>query len=147
MPLTGRAVRVRASPMEAAMAMANRAATTAASRAPGPVGGPDDLVLIRETLLREPLGGRTWRAALVNRGAALYAGVAIEIRFLDRTGAVVGRLVRRAERLAPGSELDLQSRLPAGAAAARVHALRWSAGGRPVEAGPGPLRTYGDGRH
>lgn len=96
----------------------------------------DDLILTRSQLIREPLGGRTWRGALTNQGDRVYAGVAIEIRFLDRNGRAVGGLGGRADRLAPGGLLDLQSRAPAGAVGVRIESLRWTAGGTPHQRGP-----------
>jgi hypothetical protein len=95
-----------------------------------------DVVLSRSQLVREPLGGRTWRGELTNRGDRLYADVAVEIRFLDRSGRAVGGLGGRAARLAPGAGLELQSRLPAGATGLRIEALRWMADGGRVELGP-----------
>lgn len=96
----------------------------------------DELVLSRDQLVREPLGGRTWRGTLSNRGDGLCAAVAVEIRFLDRNGRVVGGFSGRAERLAPGGGLELQSRLPAGATGLQIQSLRWTTGGKRVERGP-----------
>lgn len=103
----------------------------------------DDIVLIRSQLVREPLGGRTWRGALTNPGDRLYADVVIEIRFLDRNGRAVGRLGGRADRLAPGARLDLQSRAPAGATSLRIESLRWTADGARVERGPWAAWVFG----
>ena len=92
--------------------------------------------LIRDELRSEPLGGRTWRGALANLGGGLCAELSVEIHFLDETGAAVGGFARRTDRLAPGSELVLQSRLPSRAAAMRLQALGWTAGGGVVTLGP-----------
>lgn len=105
--------------------------------------GRDDVVLSRSQLVREPLGGRTWRGALTNRGDRLYADVAVEIRFLDRNGRAVGGLGGRADRLAPGGRLDLQSRAPAGAVGLRVQSLRWTAEGEEIERGPWEVWAVG----
>lgn len=93
---------------------------------PAALGENGEVGLVRGQLLREPLGGRTWRAALANRTAGLCLEVAVEIRFLDRAGSTVGGLRRRAARLPPGSELELQSRLPPAATEVRLHSLRWT---------------------
>ncbi|MBI2261784.1 MAG: hypothetical protein HYU62_08990 [Caulobacterales bacterium] len=131
MPITRLRVRVAAI-MDGVMAMAMKAAVAA------PMTGShrDDLALSREQLVREPLGGRTWRGTLTNRGDGLCAAVAVEIRFLDRNGRAMGGFSGRAERLAPGGGLELQSRLPAGAAGLQIQSLRWTAGGDRVERGP-----------
>ena len=96
--------------------------------------------LIRDELHSEPLGGRTWRGALANLGGGLCAEVSVEIQFLDAAGALVGGFARRTDRLAPGSELVLQSRLPSRAAAMQLQALGWTAGGAVVALGPRPPR-------
>ena len=103
----------------------------------------DDLILTRSQLVREPLGGRTWRGALTNRGDRLYAEVAIDIRFLDRNGRAVGGLGGRADRLAPGGLLELQSRTPVGAVGLRIEALRWTVDGMRRERGPGVAWVFG----
>lgn len=88
---------------------------------------PDAVALTRSQLVEEPLGGRTWRGALTNLGDRLFTGVTVEIRFIDRDGRAAGGLTGRAERLAPGAGLELQSRLKPGATGLRVGSLRWSA--------------------
>lgn len=109
--------------------------------------GRGGVVLTRSQLVREPLGGRTWRGALTNRTDRLCTDVAVEIRFLDRSGRAVGGLGGRAERLAPGAGLDLQSRAPAGTTGLRIQVLRWTADGEGVERGPHEPRVVAeDGR-
>lgn len=87
------------------------------------------IALTRSQLVEEPLGGRTWRGALTNLGDRHYTGLMVEIRFVDRDGRAAGGLNGRAERLAPGAALELQSRLPTGAAGLRIGSLRWMADG------------------
>ncbi|CAN7364755.1 FxLYD domain-containing protein [Brevundimonas sp. LjRoot202] len=113
-------------------------ASTAAWAACAPIIGRrrDELALSRDQLVREPLGGRTWRGALTNHGDGLCAAVAIEIRFLDRNGRAMGGFSGRIERLAPGGGLELQSRLPAGATGLQIQSLRWTTGGDRIERGP-----------
>ena len=105
-----------------------------------------DVVLTRSQLVREPLGGRTWRGALTNLGDRPHADVAVDIRFLDRTGRAVGGLGGRADGLAPGAALVLQSRLPAGATGLRIETLRWTADGGRVELGPYEAWAVGEDR-
>ena len=88
---------------------------------------PDAVALTRSQLVEEPLGGRTWRGAVTNHGDRLYTRLTVEIRFVDRDGRAAGGLSGRAERLAPGAGLELQSRLPTGAAGLRIGSLQWSA--------------------
>lgn len=167
MPLTVAPGRVEASLMEAGKAMANTveiagertarpwwiapAGTVAVLAA---VGGPiwalhaadrrDDLVLSRNEVMQEALGGRTWFGALANAADGAVANVSVHIRFHDRDGRPVGTpLSARAPRLAPGAVLHLQARLPAGATGLRIQALRWTAAGRTVELGPAPPLPFG----
>jgi len=167
MPLTVAPGRVEASLMEAGKAMANTveiaggrtarpwwiapAGTVAVLAA---VGGPiwalhaadrrDDVVLGRNEVMQEALGGRTWFGALVNAADGAVANVSVHIRFHDRDGRPVGTpLSARAARLAPGAIMHLQARLPAEATGLRIQALRWTAGGRPVEVGPARPLPFG----
>lgn len=167
MPLTVAPGRVEASPMHGGKAMANTAeiaggglarrwwavpARTVAAIAA--VGGPiwalhaadrrDDVVLSRNELAREALGGRTWLGGLANAGDRALDDVSVQIRFHDRDGRPVGTpLSARAARLDPGAVLHLQARLPAEAAGLRLHALRWTDGDRPVARGPSAPLPFG----
>lgn len=166
MPLTIAPGRVKASFMKAGKAMANTveiaggrgvrpwwiASGTVAALAA--IGGPiyaiqvadrrDDIVLTRNAVLQEALGGRTWFGRLANAADDSVADLVVQIRFHDREGRPVGTPVSaRAARLAPGDGLHLQARLPAEATGLRVHALRWTGGGRTVERGPGPPLAFG----
>jgi len=111
-------------------------ATMTALAVPMTGANRDALALSRDQLVREPLGGRTWRGTLTCRGDGLCTAVAVEIRFLDRNGRVMGGFSGRVERLAPGGGLELQSRLPAGATGLQIQSLRWTTGGEQVERGP-----------
>ncbi len=168
MPLMRAPGRVEASPMHGGKAMANTAemagtgdprrwwvvpvGTVAALAA---VGGPiwafhaadrrHDVVLSRNDVVQEPLGGRTWFGGLSNTGDDALADVSVLIRFHDRAGRPVGTpLSARAARLHPGDVLHLQARLPATAAGLNLHALRWTAGGRLVALGPSAPVAFGD---
>lgn len=110
---------------------------------------PDRVALTRSQLVEEPLGGRTWRGALTNLGDRLYTGVTVEIRFIDHDGRDAGGINGRAEQLAPGAEMDLQSRLPTGRTGLRIGSLRWTADGGsnrdrpdPAAALPGEHRRW-----
>lgn len=106
--------------------------------------GRDDVVLTRNEVVQEALGGRTWFGALTNVAGLPRTGVAIRIRFHDRHGRPVGTpLSARALRLEPGEGLHLQARLPAAATGLRVQALRWSSGRRTAEFGPGRPLAFG----
>lgn len=106
-------------------------------RRPGPALGRDEV-------MRETLGGRTWRGALTNPTDRACADVTVRVRFLDRAGRVVGAPVgAHASWLEPGAALHLQARLPAEAAGLEIAALRWTAGGRAFDLGPGDPRLFG----
>jgi len=167
MPLTVAPGRVEASLMEAGKAMANTVeiaggrtarpgwiAPADAAAALAAVGGPiralhaahprGEVALRRNEVVREALGGRTWFGGLANLTESRFSDVAVHIRFHDRDGRPVGApLSARAARLAPGVVMHLQARLPAGAAGLRIHALRWTRGGRTVELGPARSLPFG----
>ena len=167
MPLTIAPGRVKASFMEAGKAMADTVEITGA-RSLRPwwivpagtvavltaIGAPpyalhaadrrDDVVLIRNEVMEEALGGRTWFGGLANLTDSAFADVAVHIRFHDREGRPVGTpLGARAARLDPGAVLHLQARLPAEATGLRIHTLRWTRGGRTVEREPGAPVAFG----
>lgn len=164
MPITVAPGRVEASLMRRGKAMANTAETTGERRwwiAPAgtvavlaALGAPilavertdgrDDMALTRNEVMQEALGGRTWLGALTNLAGDARTGVSVHIRFHDRQGRPVGTpLSARAARLEPDEGLHLQARLPAEAAGLSIHALRWSAGDRTAEFGPGPPLAFG----
>ena len=146
MPLTGRAGRVRASPMAEGKAMAN-----AARIAGGPdrrrergAADPAGLRLTRSAVVREALGGRTWSGAVTNRTGRVLVDVTVLVRLLDDEGRPVGApAIARASWVPAGIDLHLQARLPAAATGLRVCLLRWTVDGRTVEIGPGDPRPFG----
>jgi len=106
---------------------------------------PTDLRLTRNVVTREALGGRTWTGAVTNLTGRVLVDVIVHIRFLDRQARSVGAVaIARASWVAPGTALHLQARLPPGATGLRVYLLRWSAGGRTIEIGPGDPRPFGE---
>ncbi len=105
---------------------------------------PLDVVLTRNEVMQEALGGRTWLGALTNAAERVRTDVVISIRFHDRHGRPVGSPVSaRAARLEPGDGLHLQARLPAEATGLQIHALRWTDGRRTVRSGPREPRAFG----
>lgn len=90
----------------------------------------------RNQVVRAACGERTWRGAFANRSDGPYRDVAVEIRFLDPHGRPVGAARGRAERLEPGSRLDLQAPLPPNAAGVQVFSLQWRADDAGVALGP-----------
>ena len=167
MPLTGRAGRVRASPMHGGKAMENlveiggRAqprrrwlvpAGAAALLAVGlplhaidAAGARGGVRLTRNDAVVEPLGGRTWRGAFANVTDGPLTDLVVRVGFHDGDGRAVGAPVTAyAARLLPGTALDLQARLPAAAVGLCIHALRWTVDGRRVEVEGGEPYGFGD---
>lgn len=157
MPLMSAPGRVEASLMQGGKAMANTARIEGGGRwwvAPAgavaalvAIGAPilaidaadgrDDMVLTRNEVLHEALGGRTWLGALNNVGRGARTDVVVRIRFHDRHGRPVGSPVSaRATRLEPGDGLHLQARIPAEATGLQIWSLQWTTGGRTVRFGP-----------
>ena len=106
-------------------------------------GDPPDMAFTRNEVMRETLGGRTWRGALANLAGRPLDEVEVRVRFHDRDGRAVGSpLTARAARLAPGADLYMQARLPAAAVGMQIGSLRWTAGGGMVALGPFGRRPF-----
>lgn len=101
-----------------------------------PVGEQNDLALTDGELLRGESGAPRWRGALSNLGAEACRDLSVEIRFLDRRGALTGEVSARASWLAAGSRLDLEAALPEGAVELQLYALRWRTRDASIELGP-----------
>ncbi|HZW16246.1 MAG TPA: FxLYD domain-containing protein [Brevundimonas sp.] len=105
------------------------------------------LMFTRNEVMREALGGRTWRGALTNVTAHPLDEVTVQIRFHDRDGRPVGPPVTaRAARLSPGADLYLQARLPSAAVGMQVGSLRWTAGGDAAALGSFDGQAFGPGQ-
>lgn len=107
-----------------------------------PVNERDDLVLTGSEVTGHGSGAAVWRGVLSNVGRQSCRDLAVEIRFLDRGGALVGELSARASRLEAGGRFDLEAALPEGAVSVQVYALRWRTHDASIELGslrPQPL--------
>lgn len=95
----------------------------------------NDVVLSRSEVTPTAAGAR-WRGALANRAPDRLRDVAVEVRFLDRGGRMLGETTARAATLAAGGRLELDAALPPGAVQLQVYALRWRTGQASLELGP-----------
>lgn len=101
-----------------------------------PVDEQNDLALTGSELTRTDSGATVWRGMLSNLRAEACRDLSVEIRFLDRSGALTGELSARASRLAAGGRFDLEAALPEGAVELQVYALRWRTRDASIELGP-----------
>lgn len=101
-----------------------------------PVDEREDLVLSGGEVTRNGSGGLVWRGVLSNTAREACRDLAVEIRFLDGTGALAGELTARISRLAAGGRLDLEAALPKGAVGLQIYALRWRTRDASIELGP-----------
>ena len=101
-----------------------------------PVGEQNDLALTGGELVRGDSGAPVWRGMLRNLGAEPCRDLSVEIRFLDRRGALAGELSARSSRLAAGGRFDLEAALPERAVELQVYALRWRTRDVSIELGP-----------
>lgn len=101
-----------------------------------PVDEQNDLALTGSEVTGHGSGAAVWRGVLSNVSRQSCRDLAVEIRFLDRDGALVGELSARASRLEAGGRFDLEAALPEEAASLQVYALRWRTHDAIIELGP-----------
>lgn len=94
------------------------------------------LALIRNDVVTDSAGRRTWEGSFVNTNEKPLREVAVTVDFLDSQDRTVGKAEARAAELPFGAQLTLQSPLPEAAARLRIHSVQWRMGKRGVLMGP-----------
>jgi hypothetical protein len=83
------------------------------------------LALIRNDVVTEAEGQRTWAGSFVNTNGRTLRDVAVTVNFLDRQDRTVGKAEAQAAELRFGARLDLQAPLPADAVRLRIYSVQW----------------------
>lgn len=97
----------------------------------------ENIVLVRNEVVRHAPGNRIWRGTFWNHSDSLYTRLDAVILFLDKDGKPVGQARGAAARLDPGEYFNLQSPLPRDAVRMQMYQLRWTGpGGGSVSLGP-----------
>ena len=94
------------------------------------------LALVRNEVVTEPAGGRSWAGSFVNTNERTLRDVAVTVNFLDTDNRVVGKAEADAAELPFGERLDLEEPLPTDAVRLRIYSVQWRMGGTAALMGP-----------
>jgi hypothetical protein len=90
------------------------------------------LALIRNQVVTDAAGQRTWIGSFANTNERSLRDVAVTVNFLDEQNRTVGKAEAKAAELTFRSRLDLQAQLPGDAVRLRIHSVQWRMDGRGV---------------
>jgi hypothetical protein len=94
------------------------------------------LALIRNTVVTNAPGDRTWTGSFVNTNERTLRDVAVVVDFLDNQDRTVGKAEAEAGELPFGARLDLQAPLPPDAVRLRIYSVQWRMGKTSALMGP-----------
>jgi hypothetical protein len=94
------------------------------------------LALIRNEVVTDNTGQRTWAGSFVNTNERALRDVAVTVDFLDRQNRTVGRTGAEAAELPFGARLVLGTKLPAEAVRLRIYSVQWRMGQTAALMGP-----------
>ena len=90
------------------------------------------LALIRNEVVTDAAGQRTWTGSFVNTNETTLRDVGVTVDFLDRQNHSVGKADAKAAELTFRSRLELQAQLPRDAVRLRIYSVQWRMDGRGV---------------
>lgn len=94
------------------------------------------LALIRNEVVTDAVGQRTWAGSFVNTNDRALRDVAVTVDFLDSRDRTVGKAEAEAAELPFGRRLDLQAPLPPDAIRLRIYSVQWRIDGTAALMGP-----------
>ena len=94
------------------------------------------LALIRNDVVTEAEGQRTWAGSFVNTNEQTLRDVAVTVDFLDSQNRTVGKAEAAAIELPFGARLELQTPLPTEAVRLRIYSVQWRMGRTAALMGP-----------
>jgi hypothetical protein len=94
------------------------------------------LALIRNEVVTDAEGRRTWAGSFVNTNEETLRDVAVTVDFLDNRDRTVGKAEADAAELSFSRRLDLQAPLPPGAVRLRIYSVQWRMGRTAALMGP-----------
>jgi hypothetical protein len=94
------------------------------------------LALIRNEVVTDAAGQRTWAGSFVNINDKTLRDVAVTVNFLDSQDRPVGKVDAEAAELPFSTRLDLQAPLPPDAAKLRIYSVQWRMGQTAALMGP-----------
>ena len=83
------------------------------------------LLLVRNDVVTEAAGQRTWVGSFVNTNGRTLRDVAVTVDFLDSGDRTVAKAEAQAAELTFGTRLDLQAPLPPDAVRLRIYSVQW----------------------
>jgi hypothetical protein len=94
------------------------------------------LALIRNDVITDAAGQRTWAGSFVNTNERTLRDVGVTVDFLDSQDRTVGKAEAEAAELTFGTRLDLQQPLPSDAVRLRIYSVQWRMGRTNALMGP-----------
>jgi hypothetical protein len=94
------------------------------------------LALVRNEVLTDAGGQRTWAGSFINTNEKTLRDVAVTVDLLDGGNRAVGKAKAEAAELPFGRQLDLQAPLPPGAVRLRIYSVQWRMDGTAALMGP-----------
>lgn len=83
------------------------------------------LALIRNEVMTDATGQRTWAGSFVNTNDKTLRDVAVTVDFLDNRNHTVGKAEAEAAELPFSRRLNLQAPLPPDAVRLRIYSVQW----------------------
>lgn len=83
------------------------------------------LALIRNEVVADVAGERTWTGSFINTNERTLRDVAVTVDFLDNQDRTVGKAEANATELPFRMRLDLQASLPPDAVRLRIYSVQW----------------------
>jgi hypothetical protein len=83
------------------------------------------LALVRNDVVTDAAGQRTWAGSFVNTNGRTLRDVAVTVDLLDGQNRTVGKAEAQAPELTFGMRLDLQAPLPSDAVRMRIYSVQW----------------------
>jgi len=83
------------------------------------------LALVRNEVMTDAAGNRTWAGSFVNTNGRTLRDVAVTVDLLDSQNRAVAKAEAEAAELTFGMRLDLQEPLPAAAVRLRIYSVQW----------------------
>lgn len=94
------------------------------------------LALVRNEVVTDAAGQRTWNGTFVNTDARTMRDVAVTVDLLDSQDRTVAKAKAEAAELTSGARLDLQAPLPSDAVRLRIYSVQWRMGRTNALMGP-----------
>jgi hypothetical protein len=94
------------------------------------------LALIRNEVVTDVAGQRTWAGSFVNTNDRVLRDVEVTVDFLDSQDRTVARAHAEAVELPFSKRLDLQTPLPPDAVRLRIYSVQWRMGQTAALMGP-----------